>query len=189
MEKVHSTSSTVKSWLMSNANITVGISKNSMRNESWLRSYVARNLTNIRNTVATDAPINTTFITVLYTLMNVVTKSKYRVRYTMANRICDFPEMPAHDRVFHIFNNKMIMANKCDKSPVNRKIFMFGYKMCSNSCINIESIELVFNLMLNCSFNFTLMHTVNFKLSSNELPRNSTGCRDKTSVKLIEIRI
>lgn len=43
----------------------------------------------------------------------------------MVNRICDFPDMPAHDLVFHIFNSKIMMANKCDKSPVNRKIFMF----------------------------------------------------------------
>lgn len=48
----------------------------------------------------------------------------------MANRICDFPDMPAHDLVFQIFNSKIMMANKCDKSPVNRKIFILNLNFC-----------------------------------------------------------
>lgn len=42
----------------------------------------------------------------------------------MANSICDFPDIPAHDLVFHILMSSIIMAKRCDKSAVNRKIFM-----------------------------------------------------------------
>jgi len=33
--------------------------------------------------------------------------------------------IPAQDRVVHIFTKSMIMARRCDKSPINRKIFIF----------------------------------------------------------------
>lgn len=33
--------------------------------------------------------------------------------------------LPAHDRVFHIFINKITIASKCDKSPAKRNIFIF----------------------------------------------------------------
>lgn len=33
-------------------------------------------------------------------------------------------DLPAHDRVFHIFSSRIIMANKCDKSPANRNTFI-----------------------------------------------------------------
>lgn len=34
--------------------------------------------------------------------------------------------MPEHERVFHIFNNNIIMAVKCARSPVKRKIFIMN---------------------------------------------------------------
>lgn len=55
----------------------------------------------------------------------------------MVNKICDLPDIPAHDLVFHIFNSKIIMANRCDKSPVNRKIFMFSF--CCGCLICVDS--------------------------------------------------
>ena len=36
------------------------------------------------------------------------------------------PEIPAHDRVFHIFSSKITMAAKCDKSPTSRKMFILA---------------------------------------------------------------
>lgn len=75
MENVHSTSITVNSWCMNKANAAVGINTNSIRNKSFLRSYVLRNWMNIKNTVARDKQINKTLITELYTLKNSVNKS------------------------------------------------------------------------------------------------------------------
>lgn len=50
--------------------------------------------------------------------------SQFGDRTGFRRQLCTTISLPEHDRVFHIFNNKMIMANRCDKSPVNRNIFI-----------------------------------------------------------------
>lgn len=42
--------------------------------------------------------MNTIFIIVLYGDTNVVSKSKYRVVYTIENSICDFPDIPENNK-------------------------------------------------------------------------------------------
>ena len=33
-------------------------------------------------------------------------------------------DLPAHDRVFHIFSSRIMIASKCDKSPANLNTFI-----------------------------------------------------------------
>ena len=49
----------------------------------------------IKNRVAYDETIKTTLATELYTEMNEVKRSRYRVLNTMANASWDLPERPA----------------------------------------------------------------------------------------------
>lgn len=69
---------------------------NSIRNVSWLESYVALNLLKIKNTVAHDVVTNSTFIRVLYTEMNVKKTSKYLHEETRSRRDCQviLPQTP-----------------------------------------------------------------------------------------------
>ena len=66
----------------------------------------------------------------LYTYSKLATQNDYLETKTVRKRICDFPEMPAHDLVFQIFSRRMTIANKWDRSPANLKInSLFQYQV------------------------------------------------------------
>lgn len=74
--------------------------------------------------------------------------------------------LPEHDRVFHIFTNRMMMANKCDKSPVNLKIFILtsGNYTLNNKWKKIK-FERRFRFQWRGRRNWWLAHTWLFALA------------------------
>ncbi|VDK61147.1 unnamed protein product [Anisakis simplex] len=56
--------------------------------------------------------------------MKLVKRSRYLLVNTAANITCDRPEIPATERVFHIFIARINIAIRCAKSAVSRKIFI-----------------------------------------------------------------
>lgn len=75
------------SWLTRKASPPTGTIKNSIRNVSWLLSYVALNLKYIKYTVRKEDTTKNSFMDVLYTEMKDVNRSRYRVTKTRANII------------------------------------------------------------------------------------------------------
>jgi hypothetical protein len=51
-------------------------------------------------------------MTELYREIKLVKRSRYLVVYVMANKIWLLPEIPAQDRVFHIFSSSIMTAAK-----------------------------------------------------------------------------
>jgi len=112
MEKAHRISSIENSWFTNRESKATGMSRNSTLNVSWLLSYVARNFMYIRYSVPYEPPRKIIFMTELYRETKFVSRSKYLVVYTSAKRNWDLPEMPAQERVFHIFKRRIIIARR-----------------------------------------------------------------------------
>lgn len=65
---------------------------------------------------AIEAIVYTRFCRISVELKEVATKEFF-----------DFQSLPAQERVFHILSSRIIMANKCDKSPANRNTFILCF--------------------------------------------------------------
>jgi len=57
--------------------------------------------------------------------------------------------LPAHERVVHIFNSRIIIAAKWEKSPNKRKIFIFCGCCCLLSMLCLEEYQYQVHQMVN----------------------------------------